>query len=74
MWNATHQRSFDHFVQSSTGNVPLDVVPNFFIILNILIKNNDKRGFKIGFYVMYAYFRYYIYIFSDNSNMVFRVY
>jgi len=29
MWstsNATHQRSFDHFVQCSTGNVLLDAV------------------------------------------------
>jgi len=52
MWttsDVTHQRSFDHFVPSSTGNVPNDVVPNFFIILNILIKNNDTRGYKIVF-------------------------
>jgi len=76
MWStsdATHQRSFDHFVQCSTGNVLIDAVSHCLNILNILIKITIHVGTK-SFYVMYAYFRYYIYIFSDNSNMVFRVY
>jgi len=52
MWttsNATHQRSLDHFVQCSTGNVLIDAVLHCFNILNILIKNNDKCGYKIVF-------------------------
>ena len=52
MWstsNATHQLSFDKFVQSSTWNMLLDAVSHFFIIPNILIKNNDKRVYKFNF-------------------------